>query len=137
VEGYLLLLAFLNNYMPLFLFSILAESAIMKAQKALFGRQASILYLSEVEKNPLQEFTTRIKPVLKNNIREIKLFGSKSTGRFHEDSDIDVLVLVYQRDEEVLDLISERLYFILLFLFAVLTVSVPACSLLFRRIRTR
>jgi len=68
-----------------------------------------MLYLSEVEKNALQEFTTRIKSVLNNNIREIKLFGSKSTGRFHEDSDIDVLVLVYQRDEEVFDLISEIL----------------------------
>jgi len=68
-----------------------------------------MIYLSEVEKNALQEFTTRIKSVLKNNIREIKLFGSKSTGRFHEDSDIDVLVVVYQRDEEVFDLISEIL----------------------------
>jgi len=41
-----------------------------------------MVYLNEVEKTALQEFTTRIKTTLKDNIREIKLFGSKSTGRF-------------------------------------------------------
>ncbi len=68
-----------------------------------------MIYLSEVEKTALQEFTTRVKSALKYNIREIKLFGSKSTGRFHEDSDIDVLVVIYKRDEKVFDLISESL----------------------------
>jgi len=68
-----------------------------------------MIYLSEIEKTALQEFTTRIKSTLKDNIQEIKLFGSKSTGRFHEDSDIDVLAVVYKRDEKVFDVISEIL----------------------------
>lgn len=66
-------------------------------------------YLNSSEKKALNEFSSRVKSALDNNLFDLKLFGSKSTGNFHDESDIDVLVIVKKRDEQTLDVISEAL----------------------------
>ncbi|OPX93715.1 MAG: Nucleotidyltransferase domain protein [Pelotomaculum sp. PtaB.Bin104] len=57
----------------------------------------------------MHEFSSLIKSALKKNLFDLKLFGSKSTGKFNNESDIDVLIVVNQRDEEVMNLISDIL----------------------------
>ncbi|AEG16328.1 HEPN domain protein [Desulfofundulus kuznetsovii DSM 6115] len=68
-----------------------------------------MLFLTPVEEKALREFSSRIKAALAGNLREVKFFGSKSTGRFHDESDLDVLIIVNQRNEEVFDTISDIL----------------------------
>jgi predicted nucleotidyltransferase len=59
----------------------------------------------------LEEFVERVRAVLRNNIVEVKLFGSKATGRDQPESDIDVLVAVekggVEVEDEVLDIAFE------------------------------
>ena len=59
----------------------------------------------------LEEFVARVRAVLGNNLAEVKLFGSKATGRDQPDSDIDVLVAVekggVEVEDEVLDIAFE------------------------------
>ena len=68
-----------------------------------------MVFLNPTEKKALNEFSSLIKNALNKNLTDLKLFGSKSTGRFHDESDIDVLIVVNQRDEEVMNLISDIL----------------------------
>ena len=66
-------------------------------------------FLTPSEEKALHEFSSKIKNTLKENLFDLKLFGSKSTGKFHDESDIDILILVNKRDEHTLDIISEIL----------------------------
>lgn len=68
-----------------------------------------MFFLNSTEKKALHEFSSLIKHALKKNLFDLKLFGSKSTGKFHDESDIDVLIVVNQRNEEVMNLISDIL----------------------------
>jgi predicted nucleotidyltransferase len=56
----------------------------------------------------LREFVERLRTVLGKNLFEVKLFGSKATGKDQPDSDIDVLVAVetggVEVEDEVLDI---------------------------------
>ena len=47
----------------------------------------------------VQEFVERVRDALGNNLVEVKLFGSKATGKDQPDSDIDVLVAVEKGGE--------------------------------------
>lgn len=69
----------------------------------------SVLFLTPVEEKALREFSSRIKAALAGNLRDVKFFGSKSTGKFRDESDLDVLIIVNQRNEEVFDTISDIL----------------------------
>lgn len=73
------------------------------------GVKISVLFLTPVEEKALREFSSRIKAALADNLRDVKLFGSKSTGKFRDESDLDVLIIVNQRNEEVFDTISDIL----------------------------
>jgi predicted nucleotidyltransferase len=55
----------------------------------------------------LEEFLPRLRAGLGNNLIEVKLFGSKATGRDEPDSDIDVLVVVKEGDVETEDQVLE------------------------------
>jgi uncharacterized protein len=68
-----------------------------------------MLYLNDNEDRAVKAFTAQIKKDLNINLTDIKLFGSKSTGRYGDNSDIDVLLIVKTRDESVLDIVSEIL----------------------------
>jgi len=69
----------------------------------------SVPYLTKLEEKSLGEFTSRVKDALNTNLSEIRLFGSKATGKFHDESDIDALIIVHKRDEATFDVISEIL----------------------------
>ncbi|SFG61597.1 Nucleotidyltransferase domain-containing protein [Desulfotomaculum arcticum] len=68
-----------------------------------------MFFLNPTEKKALNEFSSLIKNALNKNLFDLKLFGSKSTGKFHDESDIDVLIVVKHRDEEVMNSISDIL----------------------------
>jgi len=68
-----------------------------------------MIYLSPSEKKALNEFSLRVKSALNENLFDLKFFGSKSTGKFHDESDIDVLIVVNHRNENVLDTVSDIL----------------------------
>jgi len=55
-------------------------------------------FLNPFEKKALNEFSIRVKSALSDNLIDLKFFGSKSTGKFHDESDIDVLIVVNERD---------------------------------------
>ena len=56
----------------------------------------------------IQEFVERVRAVLGRNLIEVKLFGSKATGKDQPESDIDVLVAIekggVEVEDEVLDI---------------------------------
>lgn len=66
-------------------------------------------FLNPIEEKALREFSARVKSALGKNLLDLKLFGSKSTGKFHDESDIDVLLIITNRDEQTMDTISEVL----------------------------
>jgi predicted nucleotidyltransferase len=51
----------------------------------------------------IEEFVERLRAVLTNNLIEVKLFGSKATGKDQPESDIDVLVAVEKGGVEIED----------------------------------
>ncbi len=55
----------------------------------------------------LEEFVRKVRAVLGDNLVEVKLFGSKATGRDEPDSDIDVLVAVERNGVEVEDMVLD------------------------------
>jgi predicted nucleotidyltransferase len=59
----------------------------------------------------IEEFVERLRKVLGDNVIEVKLFGSKATGKDQPDSDMDVLVAVdkggVEVEDEVLDIAFE------------------------------
>lgn len=48
------------------------------------------------------ELARQIKDVLKESVRQIIVYGSRARGDFHEDSDLDIIVLVDIRDSETM-----------------------------------
>jgi len=68
-----------------------------------------MLYFTALEEKAVTEFTSRVRSALSNNLYAIKLFGSKATGKFHDESDIDVLIMVHKRGNLTSRAISEIL----------------------------
>jgi predicted nucleotidyltransferase len=64
--------------------------------------------LKSKDAGALEEFVKDVRAVLGNNLIEVKLFGSKATGKDQLESDIDVLVAVekggVEVEDEVLDI---------------------------------
>jgi uncharacterized protein len=56
----------------------------------------------------VQELAERVRAALRDNLVEVKLFGSKATGKDQPESDIDVLVAVetggVEVEDEILDI---------------------------------
>jgi predicted nucleotidyltransferase len=59
--------------------------------------------LSELERTVLATFRNRLDTELPNEIKEVKLFGSKARGEGREESDVDVLVIVASEDWHLCD----------------------------------
>jgi predicted nucleotidyltransferase len=55
----------------------------------------------------VEEFVRRLRSVLGENLVELKLFGSKATGKDQPDSDIDVLVAVEKNGVDVEDTVLD------------------------------
>ena len=63
--------------------------------------------LKSKDAEALQEFLERVRQLLGINLIEVKLFGSKATGKDQRDSDIDVLVAVEKGGVEIEDQVLE------------------------------
>ena len=63
--------------------------------------------LKSKDAEALQEFLERVRQLLGINLIEVKLFGSKATGKDQWDSDIDVLVAVETGGVEIEDQVLE------------------------------
>ena len=50
--------------------------------------------LTTTEQKALQEFKDKVTKKFGSNLVSLKLFGSKARGDFHEESDLDVLVII-------------------------------------------
>ena len=64
-------------------------------------------YLRDREKKAVALFASRVKTSLGSNMLNMRIFGSKVRGDFQRDSDIDILLVVRDRDASVRDNISE------------------------------
>jgi predicted nucleotidyltransferase len=59
--------------------------------------------LKSKDASTLEEFVKEVRSALGNNLIEVKLFGSKATGKDQPESDIDVLVAVERNGVDVED----------------------------------
>jgi len=66
----------------------------------------SLRYLTPDEKKALRLLAKKLRAQLNNQLVQIKIFGSKVKGTFHEESDIDILLIVRERTEAILDIIA-------------------------------
>lgn len=57
--------------------------------------------LSSSEQRALTEFRSRLRQAFGNRIVEMRLFGSRARGDSHEESDVDVLVLITQTERDI------------------------------------
>jgi len=67
-------------------------------------------HLSRKEQHAVEIFSERMKALLMDNLVSIKLFGSKVRGDFNADSDIDILIVVKEKDFHL----REKIYDVLL-----------------------
>lgn len=63
--------------------------------------------LNEIEEKALNEFKETLLKRFGENIKTLRLFGSKARGDFHPESDIDVLILIKSGDFKVKDQIVD------------------------------
>ena len=64
-------------------------------------------YLNTSENKAVACLVSKLKRSLNDQLIKIKIFGSKIRGDYHQDSDIDILVIVRERTEEILDKVAE------------------------------
>lgn len=57
-------------------------------------------YLTEIEKNVLQELKSKVIKQFNGRVALIRLFGSKARGDMHQESDIDLLVVLKEKKRE-------------------------------------
>ena len=70
-------------------------------------KKFSQLKLSASERKAIKEFSRRLKKSLGKKLVRILLFGSKVRGDFHEESDIDIYVIVREKTLSVLEKVAE------------------------------
>ena len=56
----------------------------------------------------LLAFAARLLPIFGDRLRELRLFGSYARGEAHEDSDVDVLVLVDGLTDREIGIVSDE-----------------------------
>ena len=64
--------------------------------------------LSPTEQQALEHFKTTLQTLLGENLLSLRLFGSRARGEGTEESDLDVLVLVQQKDRALCRRIIEE-----------------------------
>lgn len=72
------------------------------------------LKLTLKEQKALEEFKTELQKKFGSRLVLLKLFGSKARGDFHQESDLDILVVVRHPAKNDKDFISELTYNLLL-----------------------
>ena len=64
-------------------------------------------FLNPIEKKAITSFVKTVKEKLADEIIVIRLFGSKVRGNFKEDSDIDIFILVKEKNQKINDILSK------------------------------
>lgn len=72
-----------------------------------FTRQKGFKYLNRIEKKVIKSFVEKLRENIGDEILKIMLFGSKARGDFSRDSDIDIFVLVKEKNQELRDKIGD------------------------------
>lgn len=67
--------------------------------------------LKKKEMEAMKEFCTAVKKTLGNDLVGLRLFGSKARGKASRDSDIDVAVVVRQRNSRVWDAVMDAAFY--------------------------
>ena len=67
------------------------------------------LSINQREGQAVKVFVAAIRKNLKDEVLEIKLFGSKVRGDYSQDSDIDILIVLRERSKPFIDNIYEEL----------------------------
>jgi predicted nucleotidyltransferase len=67
----------------------------------------NVAHLKPKDAAATKEFVRQVRARLQTHVLDLKLFGSKATGRDVEDSDIDVLVVVDHKTPELEDQILD------------------------------
>lgn len=67
-------------------------------------------YLNPVEQKAVVQFKQTLEKELGPNLISIQLFGSKARGDFHEDSDIDLFIVVDRINKQVKEIINNASY---------------------------
>jgi len=67
-------------------------------------------HLKPEERQALEEFVWLVREFCGNMVKEIRLFGSKARGDDRSNSDIDVLIIVNERDPQLDDQILEAAF---------------------------
>jgi predicted nucleotidyltransferase len=62
--------------------------------------EEALARLTARERRWVEEFRDRLRELLRDRLRDLRLFGSRARGERHAESDIDLLVLVDGFDEE-------------------------------------
>ena len=70
--------------------------------------------LNKTEKKAVQEFKELLDKKYSKDITSVKLFGSKARGDFHKESDIDLMVVLKNANENKKDDISDLTYDLIL-----------------------
>jgi predicted nucleotidyltransferase len=70
------------------------------------------LALNQREEQAVKAFVAVIRKNLKDEVLEIKIFGSKVRGDYSQDSDIDILIVLKERSKKIIDNIYEELMII-------------------------
>jgi len=68
--------------------------------------------LKKKELEAVKEFCTTVKKTLGNELVGLRLFGSKARGKANRDSDIDVAVVVRQRNSQVWDKVMDVAFYV-------------------------
>jgi predicted nucleotidyltransferase len=71
-------------------------------------------YLNPTEQMAVAEFAQSVKVAFGDSVRQLLVYGSKARGKFHKESDIDILVLLKQDDYQVRNQISDMAFDLLL-----------------------
>jgi len=74
-----------------------------KIRKPIEGYGISKTYLNSTEKKAVKEFADRLKKLLQTKLVNIILFGSKVRNVTNSESDIDILVLLKDKNKDILN----------------------------------
>ncbi len=66
--------------------------------------------LKKKELEAVKEFCAAVKRTLGNELVSLRLFGSKARGKAREDSDIDIAVVVRERNSRVWDKVMDAAF---------------------------
>lgn len=63
--------------------------------------------LSTEERAAIERFRNEVRALLGPRLRDLRIFGSKARGDDHDESDIDLLILIQDADNETMGRVAE------------------------------